>query len=782
MKSNKELLVEISELKSQLTVANSLVAGTFKNKDSYNLNFGNTSEIIQSIDPDGEILFVSQAWKDILGYSDEEIKHLNIFDIIHPDHLESCKEQFRQIMDGQFKYNFSTVIVSSSKKKIFLKGVIFPQFINDKVVATHSFFQNVSEENKFLEKSKEIDIKFQKLTETANDAIVILNHKALTIFWNNAATSIFGFSADEMIGKDLHNLIVPDRYLDSYRKGFAKFTKTGKGVLVNQTTEVVAKKKDGQEFPISISMSSLILDNKWHAVGIIRDLTELKKSQEQLVNSEAKLSKFFHEAPIGLAINSMDGKFVDINEEFVKISGYSVSQLNKLSYWDLTPKKYFADEEIQLKDLKEKHIYGPYEKEYIHKKGYLVPVSLKGFIISSEGEDFIWSIVEDLTERKQNEDRIKSLAGEVSQFIDTANAPIFGINSKGKINEWNQTSEKITGYTKEDVMGKGLVDEFITEDYRKSVKKVLDNALKGIQTSNYEFPLYSRDGEKIMILLNASTRRDIQGKIIGVIGVGQDITELSNHRENLENLVKTRTKELEASLEREQELGKMKTSFVSMASHEFRTPLTAIKATADVILRYQEQLSKNDVEKRLHKIINEVGDMTIMLDDILIMGKADSQRLEFNPTNLNIIALVKEIIEDYQLSQEVKREVIIQSSSDQLLVNADPKWIKHIVNNLFSNAIKYSEAPKPIEISIGLENQMVCLIIKDYGIGINKTDHDSLFEPFVRGVNVGVIAGAGLGLAVMKKGVDLHHGAISFNSEIGKGTSFKVLLPILISQ
>jgi len=118
-------------------------------------------------------------------------------------------------------------------------------------------------------------------------------------------------------------------------------------------------------------------------------------------------------------------------------------------------------------------------------------------------------------------------------LINTANAPIFGIDTEGKINEWNQQTAKITGFSKEDVMGRDLVEGFITEDNKSSVKQVLNNALKGDEIANYEFSLNSKEGEYIELLLNATTRRDMEGNITGVIGIGQDITELRKNENAL---------------------------------------------------------------------------------------------------------------------------------------------------------------------------------------------------------------------------------------------------------
>ena len=128
----------------------------------------------------------------------------------------------------------------------------------------------------------------------------------------------------------------------------------------------------------------------------------------------------------------------------------------------------------------------------------------------------------------------EELSKELTQLIDTANAPIFGVDTDGNVNEWNQKVEQITGFTKDEVMGHNLVQTRITEEFKQSVQEVLNEALKGNETSNYEVPLFTKSGERVMVLLNATTRRNPQGKIVGVVGVGQDITELDQSRSEKE--------------------------------------------------------------------------------------------------------------------------------------------------------------------------------------------------------------------------------------------------------
>ena len=257
----------------------------------------------------------------------------------------------------------------------------------------------------------------------------------------------------------------------------------------------------------------------------------------------------------------------------------------------------------------------------------------------------------------------------------------------------------------------------------------------------------------------------------------KDLIKQKERNFSLLQITNEKNKEIEKSLKREKELGILKTNFVSMVSHEFRTPLATINANSEIILRYFDKLSRDDINKRLGKIKSEVLDMTVMLEDILIIGKSDAQKLDFNPVSLDIVSLIKDIIAEYQLSEPKSRTIIYNVSTPIIMIPADKKWIKHIVNNLLSNAIKYSGEDQQIEISIKKEPTGISFSFKDYGVGIAKEDIAMLFEPFYRGENVGEISGTGLGLVILQKALNLHKGKIEVESEIGKGSNFRVTLP-----
>ena len=507
---------------------------------------------------------------------------------------------------------------------------------------------------------------------------------------------------------------------------------------------------------------------------------ELKKTRIETESIANELRQFIETANAPIFGIDSEGMVNEWNQTSEKITGFTKKEVLGQ---DLVKRYITSAYQTKVKKVLDNALKGEetanFEFPIFSKDGNRVMILLNSSTRRNVNGEIIGmlGVGQDISKMDELRTVSDAIAKELRQFIETANAPIFGIDSNGMVNEWNQSSEKITGFTKEEVLGQDLVATYINSNYQKSVKKVLDNAQRGVETANFEFPLYAKDGKRIMILLNSSTRRNSDGKIIGMLGVGQDITILNEYKKNLESKVEYRTQELQESLEREKELGQLKTSFVSMASHEFRTPLTSIKAISDIILRYSNKLSQESINARLEKIKKEVDDMTIMLDDILIIGKSEAQKLAFNPDIEDIVFLIRQIITEYQFSDTTNRQLIYDIPNSIIMINVDKKWIKHIIINLISNAEKYSNKNTPIKISIHQNQSNISFSFQDYGIGISKQDIKKLFEPFHRGSNAQNIPGTGLGLSVLQQAVDLHNGKIEVESNLGKGSKFKIILP-----
>ena len=578
--------------------------------------------------------------------------------------------------------------------------------------------------------------------------------------------------------KQANELVIAKKEYDSQNQQQKKIVDKLSAEIVKLEFENHQNKIKATELDVAIKKSQK--EAEAIAIKEIAFKKELKKTRIETESIANELRQFIETANAPIFGIDSEGMVNEWNQTSEKITGFTKKEVLGQ---DLVKRYITSAYQTKVKKVLDNALKGEetanFEFPIFSKDGNRVMILLNSSTRRNVNGEIVGmlGVGQDISKMDELRTVSDAIAKELRQFIETANAPIFGIDSNGMVNEWNQSSEKITGFTKEEVLGQDLVATYINSNYQKSVKKVLDNAQRGVETANFEFPLYAKDGKRIMILLNSSTRRNSDGKIIGMLGVGQDITILNEYKKNLESKVEYRTQELQESLEREKELGQLKTSFVSMASHEFRTPLTSIKAISDIILRYSNKLSQESINARLEKIKKEVDDMTIMLDDILIIGKSEAQKLAFNPDIEDIVFLIRQIITEYQFSDTTNRQLIYDIPNSIIMINVDKKWIKHIIINLISNAEKYSNKNTPIKISIHQNQSNISFSFQDYGIGISKQDIKKLFEPFHRGSNAQNIPGTGLGLSVLQQAVDLHNGKIEVESNLGKGSKFKIILP-----
>jgi len=248
--------------------------------------------------------------------------------------------------------------------------------------------------------------------------------------------------------------------------------------------------------------------------------------------------------------------------------------------------------------------------------------------------------------------------------------------------------------------------------------------------------------------------------------VGVDITELKRVQMRLEN-----------ALAKERELSELKSRFVSMTSHEFRTPLASIRATSETLRDFYDRMTDIDRRKRFERINGQIEHMAAMLDDILLIGRLEEGQITANFEYLNIGEYLRSIIEEFR-SIRLTHHVIYQSEAHDLEVFADRKLIRQIFTNLLTNAAQYSSPESRIQIRLSQEDQEAVLQVIDEGIGIPDADQKHLFTAFHRAENVGNIKGTGLGLAIAKRAVELHGGSIRFTSQVGEGTTFTVRIPI----
>ncbi|MBK7296191.1 MAG: HAMP domain-containing histidine kinase [Flavobacteriales bacterium] len=258
---------------------------------------------------------------------------------------------------------------------------------------------------------------------------------------------------------------------------------------------------------------------------------------------------------------------------------------------------------------------------------------------------------------------------------------------------------------------------------------------------------------------------------------------LRRSKQELEELVHQRTAELKTAestireaLEKERELHALKSRFVAMASHEFRTPLSTIMSSVDLIGRYTEEASDEKVDKHIGRIRNKVREMTAMLNEFLSLERIEQGQVQCNPSTFDIVDLSIELIEELRQLAKLGQALDYDHTAGERTVLLDRQMLSNVITNLVTNAIKYSPENKPVKLSTQVEHDRLIITVRDEGMGIPEEDQQHLFERFFRGSNASTIQGTGLGLNLVKRYLEILQGTIDFKSAPGN-TLFTVTLP-----
>jgi PAS domain S-box-containing protein len=339
----------------------------------------------------------------------------------------------------------------------------------------------------------------------------------------------------------------------------------------------------------------------------------------------------------------------------------------------------------------------------------------------------------------------------------------------GKIKTINLATEKLFEYSETE-----LIDNYLSmilpncelsfEEHRKNLQK----SPTGFKSN--ECHCLTKSGQEIVVEFCCSAIKTEIKNTIDYVYIGRNITAR-----------KQAEAEIKIALEKEKELNELKSRFVAMTSHEFRNPLTSISICVDSLLTNDLNLSNQQQQDYLNYIKTSAQSMKNLLEDILIIGKAEAGKLTFQPLQLNLGIFCQNLLKELELTY-LGRQIDFKCDICDRSFWLDEKLLKHILSNLISNAIKYSSPEKTINFQIEMEDNVLKFTIRDRGIGILPEDRKHLFESFHRGKNIGNIAGTGLGMSIVKKAVELHGGNITVNSQVERGTTIIVNLPIGIKD
>ena len=329
----------------------------------------------------------------------------------------------------------------------------------------------------------------------------------------------------------------------------------------------------------------------------------------------------------------------------------------------------------------------------------------------------------------------------------------------------NPAFEQQTGYTSTEIIGQNC--RFLQQDDcdQPGINE-LRQAIRAQQNCTVILRNYRKDGTLFWNELAVSPVFDAEGSLTHYVGVQKDITER-----------KAEEAKLQDALTCEKELSELKTEFISMASHEFRTPLATIFSSAELLEHYRHKWTEAKIHSHLLRIQSSTQHMTNLLNDVLLIGTVEAGKVEFNPVETNLVSFCGELVDELQISTQTHK-IHFATGAEELLVNADQKLLRQIFYNLLSNAVKYSPGKSDVYFRIEGEPHEAVIEVRDEGIGIPPEDAMKVFNTFDRASNVGNISGTGLGLPIVKKSIEIHQGSIHLESEVNKGAKFIVRFPL----
>jgi len=384
-------------------------------------------DILFIIDQRGNFLEANKTARELFGYTREEVKKLSVWDVVDKRHHSVISQEIKKILELKRSKvtHLELLCYTKDGKAIWIESRAKPIIEDGNIKAIQGIARDITETKKMMEALKESEEKFGAICSASIDAIIMTDDSGKIVFWNDAATRIFGYGVDEALGHDIFTLIVPKKYHSRIKTKLSHFQKYGKGKVFGKILETVGVKKDGTEFPIEISLGSIRFQEKWHAVVIIRDITKRKRAEEELRESEEKYRKIFETSPILLAIIDEHGVFIEANPAIIGILG--VNPVGK-SLYEVLPEKLAEEKMEKIKSVIENSEAISFEASRGGREFFntLVPIWLKG-------KKYCMIIAREMTEIKRMS-KLLRVANEINKHL---------IREKDELSLIKSTSKKL---------------------------------------------------------------------------------------------------------------------------------------------------------------------------------------------------------------------------------------------------------------------------------------------------------------------------------------------------
>jgi PAS domain S-box-containing protein len=520
-------------------------------------------------------------------------------------------------------------------------------------------------------------------------------------------------------------------------------------------------------------------------IGAMQDVTIKKKLEEELRESEEKFKEAFEYSPVGMALVDEQGFYLGVNDKLCEILGYSNQEMKSLTFQEIT---YFKDLDLDLeykKSLDSGKISNfSSEKRFIKKDNSIIWTHISVSLVKKNRNETYYIVqIIDITERKKIENQNKFLIEEnnknrtfqlneaknMYRFLAENSVDLICLHDlEASFQYISPSAINILGYTPEEMVGKSPMDYAHPEDLEylhESFTRFMDGQVNDATIARF----LNKNGKYVWLETKANITRDKELKT-GFQSSSRDITT----RKEEEDII-------EKTLAKERELNELRSNLVSTISHEFRTPMTTIRTSAELIAMYIEGQTFDNVlrlDKQLNTITGEIDRIIELMNSVLTISKNDAGKTNFHPVTFDLKLLSLDVLETSFENQIDGRTVQTYFEGDNFIVFADKSLMEYSIFNVLNNAFKYSKGSGDVVLKLSATPSKVKLQIIDQGIGIPTDDQHKLFNTFFRASNTNGIQGTGLGLYIVKTFTEKNSGNIHLESQLGIGTKVTLEFPL----
>lgn len=767
----------------------------------------NVNAVVIQLDVSLQIIDINGNVSLLFSGSEESLKGKSLHNLSPDVFDENFISKINEAIEQSSTITCTTTLQIKSQHR-WLKWEITPLKTQDEAADALLIGRDITEEHQNEGRIKEQRNRLNAIFESAVDGIIAIDENGIIENINQAAIRIFDYEKSEVIGRNIA-MLMPEPDHSSHQQYIENYKSTGQAKIIGIGREVEGRKKNGAIFPMHLSISEAVVGDQRIFTGIVRDISAYKRIQQDLEENKSRIDAIINTAVDGIITINPQGIIEMLNPAAAKMFEYHTEELIGHNISTLMPEPYHSQHDEYMDNYqrtgKRKIIGIGREVQGRTKSGEVFPLHLSVSEVKLKNRTIYTGIIRDITSEKEAKKKLQKLNTELEERVQSRTKELAElVNKLEGVNKTLQQEVQDRIIAETALRKSQQLYQAISINYPNGTINVLDRNLCYVFVQGkelYELGVRSDAliGTSILDRVPENIASTLKPTLLSVFKGESQTIEITHNNQTYElnavpliekdgstsqilvvenNITESKKAEdeIHKTLQKERQLNELKSRFVSMASHEFRTPLSTILSSTSLLDRYNQPEHEEKRQKHLERIKSNVRNLTQILNDFLSLDKLEEGHISAQYQVFDLKALCEEIIEEMEGHIGYNQDINF-SYTGQTDVHLDKSLTQNILNNLLSNAIKYSE--DTIGFNVECTDERININVSDKGIGIPEEDQENMFERFFRARNVTNIQGTGLGLNIVSKYVELLGGKIYFESKYGEGTTFFIELPLI---